>query len=92
MQLYTLYFGKSKKSTNKAIMTDSHSKCLNYQKAREASKVKGHHRIDIAEKGATVWKQKTCTIGGNKYAVPRITRHGTQRNGWVGKHGFQEHT
>ena len=91
MELHTLFYRKSKKKPMRAIMTDSWQKCLNYQKAREPN-VTGHHEIKRAEAGATVWKQKTCTIGGNKCAVPRITLHGTQRNGWIGKHGFQEHT
>lgn len=91
MDLYTLYYGKSKHKL-KPIMTSSKEKCLNYQKARKHT-VKGFHEILPAEKGEKEWKQKSSTIGGNKCEVPRINRHGkTTRNGWIGKNGFNEHT
>lgn len=90
MTLYTLNYGKSKKRM-KPIMVDSYKKCENYMKARK--NVNGFHEILIADKNATMWKQKTCTIGGNRDSgIVRITRHGEQRNGWISKQGFQQHT
>lgn len=74
-------------------MTDSYKKCLNYMKARE-NNVTGFHEIRPAEKDTKVKKKKSCTIGGNKSTVvPHINRHGkTVRNGYIDKHGFNQHT
>jgi hypothetical protein len=82
MQLFQLLFGKSKKKM-RVIMIDSYKKCENYCFARQ--NVVGFHRIEQAPIGATVWKQKTCTIGGNKYEAGK-------NNGWIGKNGFNPHT
>lgn len=74
-------------------MTDSYKKCENYMNARKSS-VSGFHEIRPAEKGESVWKKKSATIGGNKSTVvPHINRHGTNvRNGYISKDGFQQHT
>ena len=90
MDLYVLSYGRSK-SRMKPIMIDSKRKCDNYKKAR--SNVKGFHAISLAPDGSKVWRQKSCTIGGNKNLVPKINRNGkTSVNGWIGKNGFQSHT
>lgn len=90
--LYTLFYGR-KKTAMRPIMTDSLHKVKNYMKAREKN-VPGFHEIRPAEKGAVTWKQKTCTIGGNRASsVIRINRRGqNQVNGWISKDGFQPHT
>lgn len=74
-------------------MTDSYKKCENYMNARKPS-VKGFHEIRPADVDSKTFKKKTTTVGGNKCeAVPKINRHGqTVHNGWIGKHGFQQHT
>lgn len=90
MELYVLYYGKSKKKM-KPIMVDSKKKCENYESAR--SNVIGFHKVDLAPAGSKVWRQKSCTIGGNKEVHPKINRQGkTSVNGWIGKNGFQSHT
>lgn len=93
MQLFILLRGRSK-SRLKPIMIDSKKKVENYHKALQSSDVKTwHYDIQPAPEGSKVWRQKRSTIGGNKPAVPRINRHGvTSVNGYIGKHGFQEHT
>lgn len=92
MELYTLFYGTSKKRMH-PIMTDSLKKCQNYLDARKHS-TKGFHDIKIADKNSDVWRQKSATIGGNKDGgVPTINRHGkTKQNGWIGKNGFNQHT
>jgi len=93
MQLYTLYFGKSKKKM-KPIMTDVKHKCENYKDAREHT-VTGWHDIRLAEPNSVVWRQKSTTIGGNKdnSGPARINRKGVaQINGYIGKSGFNPHT
>lgn len=92
-QLFSLYHGKSKKKINTLLMTDTYKKCENYMNARKSS-VQGFHEIRPAESEAKTFKKKTTTVGGNKcHAVPKINRHGqTSRPGWIGKHGFQQHT
>jgi hypothetical protein len=92
MELYSLFHGKSKKKIKTLLMTDSYKKCENYMKARQ--NVKGFHEIRLAEKGATTYRRKSCTVGGNKpTGVPHINRHGTTvRNGYISKDGFQPHT
>lgn len=90
-KLYKLLYGRSKKRM-RPIMIDEHHKCENYKKAREHT-VEGWHEIVEADKDDEVWRKKSCTIGGNKCSnVARITRHGNQVNGWVGKDGFNQHT
>ena len=91
MTLYVLLHGKSKKKM-KPIMIDTRKKCENYQKAR--SNVTGFHSIEIAPAGSKVWRQKSCTIGGNSPSrVPKINRHGkTSVNGYISKNGFNAHT
>lgn len=93
-QLYVLLFGKSKKKM-KPIMIDHKDKCLAYQRARENSggqskAAQGWHKIELAPEGAVVWRQKSCTIGGNK--CPRVNRVGEGPPGYISKHGFQPHT
>lgn len=92
MNLYTLFYGKSKKKM-KPIMTDSKKKCENYMNARSPMVV-GFHEIRPAEVGADIFRKKSCTVGGNRDSgVPKINRHGTTvRNGWIGKNGFNQHT
>ena len=73
------------------LMTDSYKKCENYKNARQ--NVKGWHIIKPAESGASVYRKKSTTVGGNKDQIPKINRHGqTSRNGWIGKNGFNQHT
>lgn len=83
MELFTLKHGNSKKRMY-PIMTDTRKKCENYQKAREASKVKGWHEIVNADADAVVWRKKSATVGGN--------RNDGGRSGWIGKNGFNQHT
>ena len=92
MQLYILYYGRSKKRM-KPIMIDSKKKCENYYNAR-SNNVKGFHTIEVAPVGSKVWRQKSSTIGGNKEStVPTINRHGQTRiNGYISKNGFNPHT
>ncbi len=87
MRLYQLLYGRSKKRM-KPIMVDSREKCENYQKARQ--NVKGWHAVVPAPEGSTVWKQKTCTIGGNR--CQPVARVGRGTPGWIGKNGFNAHT
>lgn len=89
MKLYKLNFGKSKKKM-RPIMIDSLEKCKAYKDAREKSKVIGWHDIVPAENGEDIWRKKTTTIGGN--SVTLVPRVGKGRNGYISKHGFQEHT
>ncbi len=92
MDLYSLYYGKSKKKIKTLLMTDSYRKCENYMKARQSS-VPGFHEIRPAENGANKMRKKSSTIGGHKCAVPRINRHGVSViNGYISKDGFQQHT
>ena len=87
MKLYTLMFGRSKQRM-KPIMVDELHKCENYEKARQ--NVTGWHKIVPAEAGATQWRQKSATVGGNRCeSVPRIG-HGP--SGYIGKNGFNAHT
>lgn len=91
MKLHTLLYGTAKNRMY-PIMTDSLKKCQNYQKERDHT-TKGFHKIVPAEKGATAWRKKSATIGGNKDLVPRINKKGgTTVNGWIGKNGFNPHT
>lgn len=87
MKLFALMYGKSKKRM-KPIMVDSKEKCSNYRDARQ--NVKGWHEIVEAPPGSTVWRQKTCTIGGNKCET--VARVGRGAPGWIGKNGFNHHT
>ncbi len=82
MQLYTLLYGKSKKRMH-PIMTDELHKCENYRKAREHT-VKGWHAIVPAAPDENVWRQKSCTVGGN--------RDDGGRSGYISKRGFNPHT
>ena len=81
MKLYTLLFGRSKKRM-KPIMVDEKHKCEKYEKARQ--NVAGWHKIVEAEPGATIWRQKSATIGGN--------RDDGGHSGYIGKNGFNSHT
>ena len=90
MKLYTLLFGRSKKRM-KPIMVDEKHKCENYEKARQ--NVEGWHKIVEAEAGATIWRQKSATIGGNKCTnVARVGKAGCGLSGYIGKNGFNAHT
>ena len=81
MQLYTLLYGKSKKRM-KPIMVDSLHKCENYRDARTHT-VMGWHGIEPAAPDATVWRQDSATVGGNR---------ADGRSGYISKHGFNPHT
>jgi hypothetical protein len=85
--LFTVFYGKSKKRM-KPIMTDIYRKCENYVIARQ--NVIGFHKIVEALPGENVWKQKSCTVGGNK--CHSVNRVGHGRSGYISKRGFQEHT
>lgn len=86
-KLYVLLFGRSKKNM-KPIMVDTQKKCENYCLARQ--NVVGFHRIEEAGPGATQWRQKTATVGGNKaYSVGRV---GKGPSGYISKRGFNQHT
>jgi len=87
-QLYTLMYGKSKKRM-KPITTDVLHKCQNYRDARLHT-TSGWHTIVPAEVGATVWRQKSATVGGNR--CERVMRVGHGLPGWIGKNGFNPHT
>lgn len=86
-QLYVLLYGKSKKNM-KPIMVDTYKKCENYCLARQ--NVLGFHRIEEAGEGASQWKRKTSTVGGNKaHSVDRV---GRGPSGYISKSGFNPHT
>lgn len=87
-QLYTLLYGKSKKRMY-PIMTDVLHKCENYKKQREAT-VHGWHSIAPADPGATVWRQRSATVGGNR--CESVQRVGKGPSGYIDRHGFQPHT
>jgi hypothetical protein len=87
-QLYTLLYGKSKKRM-KPIMVDTFKKCENYANARKHS-VSGFHEILPAEIGATTWRQKSATVGGNRCEL--VQRVGRGPAGYIGKNGFNQHT
>ncbi len=76
------------------IMTDVLHKCKNYKTQREKSKgsecSRGWHSIVPAEADAVVWKQRTCTVGGNRPTT--VMRHGEGLAGYINKHGFNPHT
>ena len=75
----------------KPIMTDVLHKCENYKQKREKTpQVGGWHEIRVAEPGSDVWRQKTCTVGGNK--CQSVGRVGKGPAGYIGKNGFQQHT
>jgi hypothetical protein len=87
MKLHTLMFGRSK-AKMKPIMTDSLHKVTNYRNARR--QLQGHHSIVDAHPGATVWRQQSATIGGNRPTdVPRV---GRGHAGYISKTGFNAHT
>ena len=76
------------------IMTDVLHKCENYMKQREHS-VKGWHKIEMASPNATVWRQKSATVGGNRsVSVLRVNKQGKTfgNAGYIDKHGFNPHT
>lgn len=88
MKLHTLYFGTSKKRM-RPIMTDSYKKCENYMVARE--NVIGFHKIEEEnDVNATVWRQKSATVGGNRCERTQIVGKGPA--GYISKRGFQQHT
>lgn len=87
MKLYTLLYGKSKKS-KKPIMVDTLGKCENYRNAR--AHCRGWHEIVEADNGAKPWRQKSATVGGNK--CNDVVRIGRGANGYIGKNGFNPHT
>lgn len=83
MKLHVLLYGKTKKR-KKPIMVDSYDKCNNYMKARQHT-VEGFHEIVEAPEGSKTWRQKSATIGGNKYQAGK-------NNGYISKDGFNPHT
>lgn len=54
--LYSVYFGRSKKKINNLLMTDTKKKCENYVEARK--NVEGFHDIRPAEEGAKTKPKK----------------------------------
>ena len=87
-QLYTLLYGKSKKRM-KPIMVNTLRKCQNYRDARSHNVV-GWHDIVPAEAGATIWRQKSATVGGNRCELVQKVGHGPA--GYIDKNGFNPHT
>ncbi len=88
MQLFTLFYGKSKKRMH-PIMVDERHKCENYRKAREHT-VQGWHDIKPAEANAKIWRKGSATVGGNK--CESVLRVGRGPSGYIGKNGFNAHT
>ena len=92
-QLFTLLYGKSKKRMH-PIMTDVLNKVENYKAQREKTKgskcSQGWHEIIPAEANATVWRQKSATVGGNRCET--VLRIGKGAAGYIDKHGFNAHT
>lgn len=82
MKLHVLMYGRTKNKMQ-PIMIDSYKKCDNYMKARK--NVAGFHEIIEAPDDAKTWRQKTSTVGGNKYQAGR-------NNGYISKNGFNPHT
>lgn len=70
-------------------MVDVLHKCVNYRDARSHT-VKGWHSIVPAAPDAVVWRQKSCTVGGNRCQMVGRVGHGPA--GWIGKNGFNPHT
>ena len=88
-QLYQLLYGKSKKRMH-VIMIDDKHKCENYLSARGERMSGGWHKIELAPPNSNPWRQRSCTIGGNKPTT--VMRHGECLAGYVDKHGFHPHT
>ncbi len=84
MQLFTLFFGKSKKKMH-PIMTDEYHKCENYQKSREHT-VKGWHEIKLADDKSKQWRKKTATVAGSRHDTSNC------RGGYISKNGFNPNT
>ena len=88
-QLYQLLYGKSKKRMH-VIMIDDKHKCENYLSARGERMGGGWHKIALAPPNSNPWRQRSCTIGGNKPTT--VMRHGEGLAGYIDKHGFHPHT
>ena len=88
-QLYQLLYGKSKKRMH-VIMIDDKHKCENYMNARGERMGGGWHKIELAPPKSNPWRQRSCTVGGNKPTT--VMRHGEGLAGYVDKHGFNPHT
>ena len=92
-QLYQLLFGKSKKRMH-VIMIDDRRKCENYMNARTANNGEkgcgGWHKIELAPPNSNPWRQKSCTIGGNRPTT--VQRHGEGLAGYINKYGLNPHT
>lgn len=76
-------------------MVDSLEKCENYRDARGARMGGGWHKIEPAQPGATVWRQKSATRGGNSpVRVMRVDKKGNTfgATGYIDKNGFNQHT
>ena len=85
-----LMFGKSKRKM-KPIMIDAYHKCENYMNAR--GNCVGWHKIELAPDGATVWRQKTCSVVGSGSKTNRgPLRVGHGPSGYIGKNGFNSNT
>ena len=82
-------YGTSKKRMH-PIMTDIFRKCENYMNARGERMGGGWHKIVPADVGATVWRKKSATIGGNR--CESVGRVGHGLNGYISKNGFNPHT
>jgi hypothetical protein len=88
-QLFTLLYGKSKKRMY-PIMTDVKRKCENYRDARQ--NVRGWHDIVPAQPDATVWRQKSATVGGNRVTTVGRVGKGSGISGYIDERGFNPHT
>ena len=92
-QLHQLLYGKSKTRMH-VIMIDDKHKCENYMSQREGSKgskcSQGWHKLELAPPNSNPWRQRSCTIGGNRPTT--VMRHGEGLAGYVDKHGFHPHT
>lgn len=89
-KLYTLLFGKSKKRM-RPIMVDTYDKCEKYKNKRESTKnLTGWHEIIEASEDSDTWRQKSCTIGGNRCESVGRVGHGPA--GYISSRGFVAHT
>ena len=75
------------------IMIDSEKACKNYRDARGERMGGGWHKIELADKDATVWRKKSASVrgDGNKTNCgPRRVGYGL--SGYITKNGFQPNT
>ncbi len=80
MQLYSLYFSRTKNGRQELLMTDSLKKCESYKKAREATKSskagQGFHEIKPAEPNQDSYRRKSSS----------------RKTGYISKNGWNPHT